>query len=133
MRLPFKPRELLAGWCTLYFTAGEYKEDPKRSAEWNRGACLVEGLGHCNARHATRKALGAITKDDDHSGGLIPVPNWYATSLTSSSESGLRDWDMRDIIDLLRTGVSARDAVYGPMAAVVQHSLKEATMAAWLI
>ena len=128
LRFPYNQRSLLAGWRTLYFTAGEYKDDPSKSKEWNRGAYLVEGLGHCNACHATRNALGAITKDDDYSGGLIPLQNWYAPSLTSSREAGLGDWDMKDIVDLLRTGVSARGAVFGPMAAVVQHSLQEMSL-----
>jgi mono/diheme cytochrome c family protein len=128
MGFPYNRRELLGGWRALYFTPGVYKEDPKQSKEWNRGAYLVEGLGHCNACHATRNVLGAVTSDD-YSGGLIPLQNWYAPSLTSSRETGLGDWEIRDVIDLLRTGVSARGAVVGPMAAVVQHSLQEMTMA----
>ena len=128
LRFPYNQRELLAGWRALYFRPGEYKDDPAKSREWNRGAYLVEGLGHCNACHATRNMLGAIAKDDDYSGGLIPLQNWYAPSLSSSHETGLGSWEMRDIVDLLRTGVSARGAVFGPMAAVVQHSLQEMTM-----
>ncbi len=128
MRFPYNQRELMAGWRTLYFKAAEFKEDPKQSKEWNRGAYLVEGLGHCNACHATRNMLGAIAQDDDYSGGLIPVQNWYAPSLTSSRESGLGDWDLKEIVELLRTGVSPRGAVFGPMAAVVQHSLQELSM-----
>jgi mono/diheme cytochrome c family protein len=128
MGFPFNQRELMAGWRALYFTSGEFKENPKESKEWNRGAYLVEGLGHCNACHATRNMLGAIAKDDDYSGGLIPLQNWYAPSLTSSRETGLGDWDLKEIVDLLRNGVAARGAVFGPMAAVVQHSLQELSM-----
>jgi mono/diheme cytochrome c family protein len=127
LRFPYNQRELLAGWRTLYFTPGVYQNDASKSAEWNRGAYLVEGLGHCNACHATRNMLGAVSKDDDYSGGLIPLQNWYAPSLTSSREAGLGDWDMKDIVELLRTGISARGAATGPMAAVVQHSLQEMT------
>ena len=127
MGFPYNQRELLAGWRTLYFKEGVYKEDPKQSKEWNRGAYLVDGLGHCNACHATRNMLGAVTKDDI-SGGLIPLQNWYAPSLTSSRETGLGDWEIKEIVDLLRTGVSARGAVFGPMAAVVQHSLQELSL-----
>ena len=122
---PFNQRQLMLGWRTLYFKPGQYTENPQQSKEWNRGAYLVEGLGHCNACHAQRNALGAISEDDDYSGGLIPVQNWYAPSLTSSRETGLGDWELHDIVDLLRTGVSARGAVFGPMAEVVQHSLQE--------
>jgi len=127
MGFPYNQRELLAGWRALYFKPGVFKEDPKQSKEWNRGAYLVDGLGHCNACHATRNMLGAVTKDDI-SGGLIPLQNWYAPSLTSSRETGLGDWEIKDIVDLLRTGVSTRGAVFGPMAAVVQHSLQDLSL-----
>ena len=127
MRFPYNQRELLAGWRALYFKAGVYQDDPNKSKQWNRGAYLVEGLGHCNACHATRNILGAVS-NDDISGGLIPVQNWYAPSLTSSRETGLGDWEVAEIVDLLRTGVSARGAVFGPMAAVVQHSLQELSL-----
>lgn len=127
LRFPYNQRELLTGWRTLYFKAGEYQNDPKQSAEWNRGAYLVEGLGHCSACHTSRNLLGAERTDDQYSGGLIPVQNWFAPSLTSNKETGLGDWDVRDIADLLKTGVSSRGAVYGPMAEVVQHSLQHLT------
>src|SRR5438874_1162437 len=48
LRFPFNKRELLLGWRTLYFKEGEFVADPKQSAQWNRGAYLVEGLGHCS-------------------------------------------------------------------------------------
>ena len=128
LSFPYNQRQLMAGWRALYFKPGEFKEDPKQSKEWNRGAYLVEGLGHCNACHSTRNALGAITEDDDYSGGLIPVQNWYAPSLTSSRETGLGDWEVKEIVDLLRSGVSPRSAVFGPMAAVVLDSLQEMSL-----
>jgi len=127
MRFPYNQRQLLAGWRTLYFKPGEFKPNPAQSAEWNRGAYLVEGLGHCNACHGQRNMLGAV-KDDDVGGGLIPLQNWYAPSLNSSRETGLGDWDAKDVVDLLRTGVSARGAVFGPMSAVVFHSLQNVTI-----
>jgi len=127
MGFPYNQRELLAGWRTLYFKAGEYQDDPNQSKEWNRGAYLVEGLGHCDACHSSRNLLGAVS-GDDVSGGLIPLQNWYAPSLASGRESGLGDWEIKDIVDLLRTGVAKRGAVFGPMAAVVQHSLQEMSL-----
>jgi mono/diheme cytochrome c family protein len=57
-------------------------------------------------------------------GGLIPMQNWYAPSLTSDREAGLGEWTLTDIVDLLRKGVSNRGAVYGPMAEVVYNSLQ---------
>jgi mono/diheme cytochrome c family protein len=126
---PYNQRELMAGWRALYFKPGVFKPEPNQSKEWNRGAYLVEGLGHCNACHSTRNALGAIAEDDDYSGGLIPVQDWYAPSLTSSRETGLGDWEVKEIAELLRTGVADRSAVFGPMAAVVIDSLQELSLA----
>ena len=126
MRFPFNRRELLAGWRALYFERGEHKDDPAQSREWNRGAYLVEGLGHCSACHSSRNVLGAVTRSEDYGGGLIALQNWYAPSLTSP-ETGAASWDINDIVDLLRTGVSARGAVFGPMAAVVYYSLQAVT------
>jgi mono/diheme cytochrome c family protein len=123
MRFPYDKRVLLAPWRTLYFKEGEYRNDPAQTAEWNRGAYLVEGLGHCNACHAARNKLGAVTGDQT-AGGLIPVLNWYAPSLTSSRETGLGSWEIGEIVMLLKTGVSNRGAVFGPMAEVVHESLQ---------
>ena len=55
------------------------------------------------------------------------MQNWYAPSLTSNREAGLGDWSIKDIADLLQTGVSTRGAVYGPMAEVVYNSLQYMT------
>jgi mono/diheme cytochrome c family protein len=93
MRFPYSQRQLLVGWRTLYFKPGEFQPNPKQSAEWNRGAYLVEGLGHCNACHGSRNVLGAV-RDDDIGGGLIPVQNWYAPSLSSARETGVGDWEV---------------------------------------
>src|SRR2546423_6811674 len=128
MRFPYDKRALLAPWRALYFKEGTFKPDPKQSAEWNRGAYLVEGLGHCNACHAARSVLGGVSKDDV-GGGLIPVLNWYAPSLTSNRETGLGDWEAKEVVELLKTGISPRGAVFGPMAEVVRNSLQYLTEA----
>ncbi|TWB83772.1 mono/diheme cytochrome c family protein [Bradyrhizobium sacchari] len=124
LRFPYDNRQLILGWRTLYFREGEFKPDPTKSAEWNRGAYLVEGLGHCSMCHSPINALGGTSKSDAFKGGLIPMQNWYAPSLTSNREAGLGDWSIKDITDLLQTGVSARGVVYGPMAEVVHNSLQ---------
>jgi mono/diheme cytochrome c family protein len=108
----------------LFFQEGEYKPDASKSAAWNRGAYLVQGLGHCSMCHSPINALGGSSESQAFEGGLIPMQNWYAPSLTSNREAGLGDWSIEDISDLLRTGVSNRGAVYGPMAEVVYDSLQ---------
>ena len=127
LRFPFNKRELLIGWRTLYFKEGEYVPDPKQSAQWNRGAYLVEGLGHCSMCHTAINVLGGSKESQEFEGGMIPNQNWYAPSLTSNREAGLGDWDIKDIADLLQVGVSQRATVYGPMAEVVYNSLQYLT------
>ena len=127
LRFPFNNRNLLIGWRTLFFSEGEYKPDPTKSVEWNRGAYLIEGLGHCSMCHTSINAMGGPVSSAAFGGGLIPLQNWYAPSLTSNKEAGLGDWDIKDINDLLKTGVSQRGAVFGPMAEVVHNSLQYMT------
>jgi mono/diheme cytochrome c family protein len=138
LRFPYNNRLLLAGWRALYFRPGVYAPDAGRDAHWNRGAYLVQGLGHCSACHTSRDALGGSDLKSDLAGGMIPMLDWYAPSLTADAEAGLGQWQAHEIVELLRTGVSARGAVFGPMAAVVAKSLQHlsepdlAAMAAYL-
>jgi mono/diheme cytochrome c family protein len=127
LRFPYNNRALIVGWRTLFFTEGEYKYNAQQSVEWNRGAYLVEGLGHCGMCHTPINALGGSSESQAFEGALIPMQNWYAPSLTNNKEAGLGDWSIKDIVDLLRTGISRRGAVYGPMAEVVYNSLQYLT------
>jgi mono/diheme cytochrome c family protein len=77
--------------------------------------------------HTAINALGGSSESQAFEGGLIPMQNWYAPSLVSNREAGLGGWSFQDIEDLLRTGVSKRGAVYGPMAEVVYDSLQYLT------
>ena len=124
LRFPYNQRDLLLGWRALYFKEGEYVPDPRQSAQWNRGAYLVQGLGHCTMCHTAINALGGSSESKAFEGGMIPNQNWYAPSLTSNREAGLGDWRIKDISDLLQSGVSHRGTVYGPMAEVVYNSLQ---------
>ncbi|MDM0068273.1 cytochrome c [Variovorax sp. J31P207] len=124
LKFPFNNRELLIGWRTLYFKEGEFIPDPKQNAEWNRGAYLVQGLGHCAMCHTAINALGGSSESKAFEGGMIPNQNWYAPSLTSNREAGLGNWEIQEIADLLQVGVSHRGTTYGPMAEVVYNSLQ---------
>ena len=129
IRFPYDLRALLAGWRLLYFKPGLYRPDPSQSTEWNRGAYLVQGLGHCSACHEARNSLGAPRSGSEPVGGL--VLDWYAPSLRSSSEAGVQGWSVQDIETLLSTGVvgdleptGRHAAVSGPMGEVVHDSLQ---------
>lgn len=124
LQFPYNNRDLLLGWRALYFKEGEFQPDAKETAEWNRGAYLVQGLGHCAMCHTAINALGGSSESKAFEGGMIPNQNWYAPSLTSNREAGLGNWDIQDIVDLLQVGASHRGTTYGPMAEVVVNSLQ---------
>jgi mono/diheme cytochrome c family protein len=119
---PYSTQAALAVWRALYFRPGGFVPQPQQSAEWNRGAYLVQGLAHCSACHAPRNALGASSNMLDLAGGLIPLQNWYAPSLNAPQEAGLQDWPLDHIVALFRDGRAPGAQVTGPMAEVVQHS-----------
>ena len=124
LRWPLGTQPALALWRTLFFTPQTFTPDPKHSAQWNRGAWLVQGLGHCAACHSPRNALGASGGVADLSGGLMPVVNWYAPSLLRERETGLASTSLPEIVQLLQTGRNSDATVSGPMGEVVQHSLQ---------
>jgi mono/diheme cytochrome c family protein len=128
LRWPFNTQSALALWRVLYFTPGQLKLDAQADATLQRGAYLVQGLGHCSACHSTRNALGA-SNPLDLAGGLIPMQNWYAPSLSSRDEAGVMHWPLADIVALLKTGVSPRGSAQGPMAEVVLHSTQHLSQA----
>ena len=125
LRFPYDRRFMLAVWRLLYFRPNDYEEQRTRGVEWNRGAYLVEGLGHCSACHSTRNRFGA--GGDGLDGGLIATLGWYAPSLTSNAEAGLGNWEREHIVALLGSGISPRGAATGPMAEVVARSLQYLT------
>ncbi|WP_410087723.1 c-type cytochrome [Variovorax sp. N23] len=122
LRFPYDTQAALAVWRALSFTPATFVADEAQSSEWNRGAYLVEGLGHCIACHGARNVLGATQDKRGLSGGLIAGENWYAPSLTSKREASVADWDTRHIVALLRDGAAPGASVSGPMADVVFRS-----------
>ena len=121
LRFPYRTQAALALWRAVYFSPGTFESDASRSAEWNRGAYLTTGLGHCGACHTARNALGGHT-GVALAGGLLDQQNWYAPSLVSPHEAGVDAKTKQDLIDLLKTGVSRHAAVSGPMSEVVLGS-----------
>ncbi|MES2977023.1 MAG: cytochrome c [Pseudomonadota bacterium] len=121
LRWPFSTQPALAAWRALYFKPDRFEPDPAQNADWNRGAYLVRGLGHCAACHSARNALGG-SSPLDLAGGLIPMQNWYAPSLTRRDEASVAGWPTEDVISLFKTGVAPHASALGPMAEVVLHS-----------
>jgi len=119
LAFPFNLRPLLAGWNALFHQAGPFRPDPAKSAAWNRGAYLIEGLGHCSACHSPRNALGAERQGAYLAGGF--AEGWEAPALTSLSKAPI-PWSEDDLYAYLRTGESRLHGVAaGPMAPVVKE------------
>jgi mono/diheme cytochrome c family protein len=117
-------RPEVATWDLLYFRGGEYQPDKTRSAQWNRGAYLVEGLGHCGDCHTQKSSFGGAVGSPTLAGGYTEAgqSGWFAPSLRSNRRSGLGRWSVDDVVQYLKTGSNARTASAGPMSEVVRDS-----------
>lgn len=122
---PFSMRTSMLVWNTVNFTPGEFKPDPNRSAEFNRGAYLVEGLGHCGACHTPMNLIGG-PKHSQHLEGNA-IQNWLAPNLTNNTQAGLGSWSVNDVVQYLRTGRNLHAAASGPMGEVVAISTSKMT------
>jgi len=119
LRFPFNLRPLMAGWNALFHRSETFQPDPAKSDVWNRGAYLVEGLGHCAACHSPRNALGAERANAYLAGGF--AEGWEAPPLTSLSRGPI-PWNEDELFAYLRTGESRHHGVAaGPMAPVVRE------------
>jgi mono/diheme cytochrome c family protein len=134
MHFPFDQRWLMGAWNTLFFDEGRFRDDASRSPQWNRGAYLVEALGHCGACHSPRNRLGGETSsalafsggayfDEDEDGRLVAQA---PVNLTPAA-GGLGAWTEKDISDYLKTGASSRTRVMGAMNAVILNSTRHLT------
>jgi mono/diheme cytochrome c family protein len=116
LRFPLNIRPLLAGWKLLFFEEGVFEPDPAQNPEWNRGAYLAEGLGHCGACHTPRNALGAQDADRHFAGG--EAEGWQAYAIDENSPAPI-PWDHESLAFYLRHGWHAVHGVSrGPMAEV---------------
>jgi mono/diheme cytochrome c family protein len=119
LSFPFDHRVVIAGWKLLFLRAGTYKPDTTKSAEWNRGAYLVEGLAHCGACHTPRNALGAERTSASFAGG--DVDNWRAYPINTESPAPV-PWDADALYAYLRDGFHPdHGTARGPMAEVVSN------------
>lgn len=128
---PLSMRSLMAVWNALYVPKGEYTSDPDKNASWNRGAYLVQGLGHCGECHTPRGIAGQMKANSEKNGGQYlagaTLDNWHASLLTGDLETGLHAWSKDDITEFLKTGRTARVAAFGVMAEVVGKSTQYLT------
>jgi mono/diheme cytochrome c family protein len=118
---PLNIRLLQAGWKLLFVTDGRYQPDTRKSAEWNRGAYLAEGLSHCGACHTPRNLLGAEKSSQAYAGAEID--GWIAPPLTDANPAPA-PWSQADLFSYLRSGSSAvHGTAAGSMSPVVHDGL----------
>lgn len=117
---PFSIRASMAAWDAMFFTPGTWNDNPGKSAEWNRGGYLVEGLGHCGACHTPKNVLGG-DKNTAHLQGYA-LQGWFATDITGDPRVGLGGWSVDDIMKYLKTGTNRFDSGTGLMAEEVADS-----------
>lgn len=122
---PFDIRASMIAWNWLFFSPGRFKPDPRKGAEWNRGAYLVEGPMHCGMCHTPKNVLGG----DETSRPLhgYNLQGWFAPDITDSNYRGLGSWNIDAIIQYLKTGHNQYADASGPMAEEVADSSSQMT------
>ena len=122
---PFDVRASMAGWNELYFKPGTFEPVAGKSDEWNRGAYLVEGLGHCGLCHTAKNAAGGDETSRALQGSALQ--GWYAPNLTGDPRAGLGSWSLEEVVAYLKTGHNDVSAATGPMSDVIVHSTSQMT------
>lgn len=129
----FSQRWGMAIWNALFFSPGRFQPDTSKSAEWNRGAYLVEGLGHCSACHTPRNLFMAEIAAQAYAGAAVhdhvdggKSRKWWAVNLTPA-KGALEAWAVEDIAAYLKEGYSDRAGTFGPMNDVVVNSTRHLT------
>ena len=121
---PYNIRALMAGWNWLHPSPAGFAPAPGKSAEWNRGAYLLTGPGHCGACHTAKTFLGA---DRATAFTGASLQGWFAPEITAAKPHGIGKWSADDIVTYLRSGWNVHAAATGPMVEVVENSTSQMT------
>ncbi|MGJ0452595.1 MAG: cytochrome c [Methylocystis sp.] len=121
MSFPFNIRPLMFGWDFLFASRRPFKKNPDKDAAWNRGAYLVEGLGHCGECHTPRNVLGAMEGNRALDGAVIGA--FKAPDITAAALAK-RGWNREDLVLYFETGASPQGSAFGDMFLAVKKSLR---------
>jgi len=120
---PFNQRALMGVWALLFDPDKRFEPRTQRDPQWNRGAYLVEAMGHCGECHTPRNLLQALNQREKFSGAL--QAGWRAYNITSDSRSGIGAWSEADLAHYLAVGhADGRGTATGPMGEAVDNSLQ---------
>jgi len=117
---PLTIRSVMVVWNKLNFTSGRFQPNPQKSAEWNRGAYIVEGAAHCGTCHTPKNILGGDKNGAQFAGGTLQ--GWFAPDITTDPHKGIGGWSKQDLVEYLKTGSNSWTLASGPMADAVSHS-----------
>lgn len=123
---PYDVRLGMVFWRIRYFEEGPLQPDPQQSAQWNRGAYLVNAVAHCADCHSPRTGLGAVDPERRFNGGTLYGPGEkHAPNLTPDMTDGIGKWRAADIVTVLKSGIPPDgDPVAAPMSEVVEGTSK---------
>jgi mono/diheme cytochrome c family protein len=122
---PLNIRFAMVFWNWLNFTPGRYEPNPQKSAEWNRGAYIVEGAAHCGTCHTPKTMLGGDKADSPLTGATLQ--GWFAPNITPDAHKGIGGWSKDELAHYLKTGTNSWTLASGPMADAVSHSTSKMT------
>jgi mono/diheme cytochrome c family protein len=122
---PLNIRLAMVFWNALNFAPGRYQPNPGKSAEWNRGAYIVEGAAHCGTCHTPKTILGGDKTSVALTGATLQ--GWFAPDITNDPRKGIGGWSKDDLVQYLKTGTNMWTLASGPMAEAVSHSTSRMT------
>ena len=122
---PLNIRLSMAFWNAFNFAPGRYQPNLRKSAEWNRGAYIVEGAAHCGTCHTPKTVLGDDKNEQAFAGATLQ--GWFAPNITTDSHKGIGGWSKDDLVEYLKTGTNNWTLASGPMAEAVTHSTARMT------
>ncbi|MEM5344586.1 c-type cytochrome [Paraburkholderia azotifigens] len=130
IKWPLNMRWPVKFWNMVFLDKGVYRDKPGKDVAWNRGAYLIQGLGHCGSCHTPRGvAFQEKALDESGSafltGGLLD--NWFASNLTGEHNVGLGRWSEADVAQFLKTGANQHASAFGAMASVINNSTQAMT------
>ncbi|MGK3123691.1 cytochrome c [Candidatus Pantoea formicae] len=121
---PYNIRLAMMGWNLLFFKNAGFQADSTQTAEWNRGAYLVEGPEHCAACHTAKNLIGGDSSDYLQGGNL---GEWHAPDITPNPHTGIGSWSEQQVVDYLKLGSNHVAVASGPMAEAVTNSTQHLT------
>jgi mono/diheme cytochrome c family protein len=120
---PFNIRLSMLFWNAVNFSSGRFQQDARKSPEWNRGAYIVLGPGHCVTCHTPKNILGGDKANSALAGATLQ--GWFAPNLSQDEHIGIGRWTKEDLVQYLKTGANSWSLASGPMAEAVSHSTSQ--------